>query len=389
MTGVIRVAFVHHFYPHYRLPVMRYLDADPSLACTFFGDDHEPQGLIAPASIPDGMRFVHAPAVRVIGPVMWQWGAVQAALSPRFDVLVLHGVAYWASMWVAAAVGRAVGKRVFLWGHGYLYPPRGLKGLLRRCFYSLPHAHLLYGRNAKEIGRAHGWSDGGLHVVHNGFDPKEVEAAALSVAREEGATLRAELFGDGDALVVACPTRLISLRRLDLLVGACALLRRRRLPVCLLLIGSGPEQERLVALCSSAGVPAHFEGSCYDEGRIARLLLASHVGAAPGCVGLSAIHCMSYGLPVVTHGDARYQMPEFEAVIPGQTGSLFARGDVDSLAVALEYWLRDSHRRAEAANACRSVVARFWNARTQALAISRALRGAEADDLWQFRELHQ
>jgi glycosyltransferase involved in cell wall biosynthesis len=82
-------------------------------------------------------------------------------------------------------------------------------------------------------------------------------------------------------------------------------------------------------------------------------------------------------------------MPEFEAVIPGQTGSLFARGDVDSLAVALEYWLRDSHRRAEAANACRSVVARFWNARTQALAISRALRGAEADDLWQFRELHQ
>jgi glycosyltransferase involved in cell wall biosynthesis len=387
VSKIVRVAFVHHFYPHYRLPVMRHLNADPLLDCTFIGDDREPNDLIAPARIPAGMRFVHAPTQRIAGPVMWQWGAVRAALSSQFEVLVLHGVAYWASMWVAAAIGRAVGKRVLLWGHGYLYPPKGLKGLLRRCFYALPHAHLLYGRYAKEIGRHHGWPDSGLHVVHNGFDPQGIAAAASGVLPGDSSDLRAQLFGDRGALVVACPTRLVRIRRLDLLIEACALLRRRQAPVCLMLIGSGPEQARLADLCLKTGVPAHFEGACYDEQRIARLLLAAHVCAAPGCVGLSAIHCMAYGLPVVTHGDTRHQMPEFEAVIPGLTGSLIPRGDVDSLADALAFWLHDSGHRAVAAAACRAVVARFWNARTQARAISRAVRGHDADDLWHNREL--
>ena len=387
MSHSVRVAFVHHFYPHYRLPVMRYLDADPELQCTFLGDDHEFEGRIKPAAIPAGMRFVHARARRVVGPVMWQSEVIRAARSPRFDAIVLHGVAYWASMWAAAAVGRIAGKRVFLWGHGYLYPPKGLKGVLRRAFYALPHAHLLYGHYAKEFARRRGWPDDRLHVIHNGLDQDELEHSAANLGSDHGASLRLQLFGDPDVRVITCPTRLVRIRRLDLLLEASAILRGRGLPVCLLFIGSGPERRSLAIQAAECGVSVHFEGECYDERRIASLLRAAHIAAAPGCVGLSALHCMAHGLPVVTHDELRHQMPEHEAIIPGRTGSLFRRGDPHSLADALEQWLRDPARLDAAAHECRTIVRRFWNARTQAQAISRALRGADADDLWQLRDL--
>jgi glycosyltransferase involved in cell wall biosynthesis len=386
MTRRIRVAFIHHFFPHYRLPVMRYLNADRSLDCTFIGDDHEPDGKIKPATIPIGMKFVLAPSRRLVGPVLWQGEAIRAALSTRFDVLVLHGVAYWASMWAAAALGRASGKRVFLWGHGYLYPPTGLKGGLRRMFYALPHAHLLYGHFAKDIARQHGWPDERLHVIHNGLDPVELNRSTSGLNQSSGARIRQELFGNAEVLVIASITRLITLRRLDLLVVAATALRSRGLPVCLLLIGDGPEYGSLAQQCAAASVPVHFEGACYDEKRIARLLSASHIAAAPGCVGLTAIHCMGYGLPVVTHEERRHQMPEFEAIIPDRTGSLVKRGDALALADALESWLSNPERLAAAAVVCRSVVERIWNARTEAAAIGRALRGLAADDLWQLRE---
>jgi glycosyltransferase involved in cell wall biosynthesis len=185
---------------------------------------------------------------------------------------------------------------------------------------------------------------------------------------------------------VACTTRLIALRRLDLLIDALALLAGRGVRANLLLVGDGPERARLEAHARARGVRTHFEGACYDEGRIAELVMASNVVVAPGKVGLTAMHAMAYGVPVVTHGDADDQMPEWEAVVPGSTGSLFAKGDVESLAAAIEPWLRGEFPSDATRDACHAMVARFWNPTYQRRAIERAVLGRPADDLFDVRE---
>jgi hypothetical protein len=129
----------------------------------------------------------------------------------------------------------------------------------------------------------------------------------------------------------------------------------------------------------------HFEGACYDEHRIAELISASTVTVAPGKVGLTAMHSMVYGVPVITHSDADDQMPEWEAIIPGVTGALFARDSVEGLEAAIREWTRDPWPSEPTRRACESIIDRFWNPHVQRRLIEHAVLGRPADDLLPLR----
>ena len=66
---------------------------------------------------------------------------------------------------------------------------------------------------------------------------------------------------------------------------------------------------------------------------------------SPGNVGLTAIHSMMFGTPVITHKDFPMQMPEFEAIIPGITGNFFERDNVQSLTLAITNWFEKAPNR--------------------------------------------
>ena len=172
---------------------------------------------------------------------------------------------------------------------------------------------------------------------------------------------------------------------LVLLIDAIAELKRRGINANLIIVGDGEERAALEAQAAARSVCTHFEGACYNEQRIAQLVMASNVTVAPGMVGLTAMHSMVYGVPVVTHNDADNQMPEWEAIIPGKNGSHFNKDNVASLADAIQSWLATSYPAAETKAACHAVMDRFWNPTYQRRAIERAVCGEPADDLFDLR----
>lgn len=389
-SGRPQVAVVYHFYPHYRRAIVEGLAKSKVADFTFWGDDHEYLFSLEAAKLSEGVRFVLAPTHHVGGPFMWQWGAVRAAVDSRYDTVIFHAVPHWPCTWIGALLARALGKRVFFWGHGYLFKPRGLKGLIRRAFYALPHAHLFYGRRSKQFAMDAGWPPEQLHVIYNCQDLQEQVAARATVTPEVRKSVRRELFGDEKRPVIVCPTRLIPMRRLDLLLEAAAELKRRGREVNVIIIGDGPERAKLEALAASLGVRVHFEGACYDETRLARLIMSANVNVAPGKVGLSVNHSLVYGVPVVSHDDGDDQGPEWEAIIPGVTGSYYKKGSVASLVDAIIPWLASEYPTPQTQKACHAIIDRFWNADYQQRAIERAVCGADADDLWDVREvLHE
>jgi glycosyltransferase involved in cell wall biosynthesis len=379
------VAVVYHFYPHYRRAVVEELSRSAVADFTFIGDDHEYLHSIKPAELSAAVRFRLAPTHKMPGPFMWQWGAITWAIRPEFDTIIMHAVPHWPCTWIGALLARMFGKRVLFWGHGYLYEPRGLKGLMRRLFYALPHEHLVYGRIAKDIMLRHGWPPERVHVIYNSLDTDAQVRIRQSMTDAHRAATRTSLFGRADMPVAICTTRLIRIRRLDLLIDALHSLGREGHPVALILVGDGPERAALEAHASQLGVRVHFEGACYDERRIAELVSASTVTVAPGKVGLTAMHSMVYGVPVITHSDADDQMPEWEAIIPGVTGALFARDDVASLASAIRDWTREPWPPAATRRACESIIERFWNPHVQRRLIEHAVLRKPADDLMPLR----
>ena len=54
-------------------------------------------------------------------------------------------------------------------------------------------------------------------------------------------------------------------------------------------------------------------------------------------------------------------MPEYETVVPGQTGVLFDRGSNDSLEDAIRSWLSAGHDRETVRRNCARMIEGKWN----------------------------
>jgi glycosyltransferase involved in cell wall biosynthesis len=380
------IAVIYHFFAHYRAPVFRELVRDGRHEWTFFADSVCFDDQIKPAEFPPHMRFVRTPVHRIYRSVMWQSGVVRLAISSEFDTLIFLGVPKYLATWVAAIIGRLRGKRVLFWTHGWTYRPKGPLRFVRRYFMRLANALMTYGHWAKQLSREEGFDSSRVHVIGNSLDFDAQSRVYGTITDDGRRAARERLFGRSDVPVVACVSRLIQIRRLDQLLEAMAILRDRGIRAHVLLIGDGPAKGDLGKQAEALGLPVTFTGAMYDEARIGELLAACNACVAPGKVGLTAMHAMAFGVPVISHGDPERQMPEFESIVPGVTGSLFREGDVNDLAAAIEPWIRSPWLDVATHEACRGIVSRFWSPSFQVRAITRAVEGKAADDLFFMRE---
>lgn len=75
-----------------------------------------------------------------------------------------------------------------------------------------------------------------------------------------------------------------------------------------------------------------FHGALFDEEQIKNALKDCLAGAYAGDAGLSVVHYMALGLPVVVHSDIQRHMgPEPAYVIDEVNGVLFQRGNIEAL----------------------------------------------------------
>ena len=91
-------------------------------------------------------------------------------------------------------------------------------------------------------------------------------------------------------------------------------------------------------------------------------------------VGLTAIHSLMFGTPVITHDDFAYQMPEFEAIQKDVTGDFFSHGHVESLVNTVSNWLdKKTAKREEVRMACFKEIDEQWNPQFQMKVIKSVL----------------
>jgi len=377
-----RCAVVYHFFPHYRRPVMERLLASAAQTWVLFGDTsgEQVEGTIAAWTPADPDRFVRTRLRRLPGGLLWQSGLIGLALSPRYSTIVYLADPHFPATWLSAILARLSGKRVLFWTHGWLRREGFAKRCLRSTFHRLAHGLLLYGRRARVLGIEAGFAAERLHVIYNSLDDEAQLRALGTIDDAERRRIRAELFtGDVQTPVVVCTTRLTQVRRLDRLLDAVAELAHRGRRVNVLLVGDGPERTALENQATRLGLTVHFAGACYDESRLARYISCANCTVAPGKVGLTAMHSMAFGVPVLTHADADDQMPEWESIVPGLTGDLFAPGEVTAIAAAIERWTVTAFPSESVRQACLTVISRFYNPSNQVRLIEAAVVGQLAE----------
>jgi glycosyltransferase involved in cell wall biosynthesis len=161
----------------------------------------------------------------------------------------------------------------------------------------------------------------------------------ISINSEEIILLRKKLFPLNDELpVVSFIGRLTREKKLDQLIESIDLLHQRGKKVNCLIIGTGQQENLLKNLVVSLKLQEYvnFYGPSYNESENGLLISLSECCISPGNVGLTAIHSMSFGTPVITHNDFSNQGPEASSIMENSTGELFEKNNIYSLTDKIE-----------------------------------------------------
>lgn len=220
-----------------------------------------------------------------------------------------------------------------------------------------------------------------LDVIRNGIDTKLFAAGSDAVGAGHAADLRAP--GDERFRILVVGT-LHEVKGQAHLIEALALLAADGPPVACVIVGDGPDRERLAALANDRGVAARvtFAGR-RTRGQVAALMAASDVLVVPSVPtrsgkreGLPVViaEAMGIGLPVVA--SRLSGIPEI--VIDGETGYLTPPGDPAAIAAALERLRRDPETRRRLGQDGRALVERDYDMHRNAVDLVQRFEAAVA-----------
>lgn len=380
VVSVFKVAIVYHMWPHYRRAVMEALDRSVDIQYEFIGSGESYNGIVHVD--PTAVKRFRRISFRSFGRFWIQLGSVPFAAQEQLDAIVFLGNPNFLTTWIAAWIARARGISVLFWEHGWRRHEGAAKSAMRLRFFRLADRLLVYAPRAKLLGIEAGYPAHRIDVVWNSLD---TVAADQLYGEIKSGTLAdvdpAHLFASPGLPILICTARLTEVCRFDLLLEAVAILKREGIDCNVLLVGAGDAGPELKRLATRLELPVHFFGACYEERVLSQLLYRSSVTVSPGKVGLTAMHSMMYGTPVITHDNDDEQMPEVEAIREGQTGARFVQNNPASLAAMIRQWIGPDIDRESVREACRLEIAARWNPEMQARLIERAVKAVIGEHL--------
>lgn len=255
------------------------------------------------------------------------------------NIYIMIGEVYNLSVWLFMILKKLFfrKKKVILWSHGYYgYEKKINKILLVKPFFRLADGLLLYNNRARNM------------MIRDGFRPETIHVIYNSLAYSKQIILREKIqasdimfkhFGNHNPTIIFIG-RLTKVKRLEILLEAVKILKDSNKIFNVCLIGDGVERAFLESLSDRHGLMKQvwFYGECFNELKNAELVYNSEICVSPGNVGLTAIHSLMFGTPVITHNDYPHQMPEFECIHDGETGTFFKENDANDLAKVISNW---------------------------------------------------
>lgn len=342
---------------------------DKELPCDFYFGDSRPGG-IKPAPL-ELLSNVKGQLHNVpIGSFYWQKGALKLLRSGYTD-LITPGDYYCLSTWLMLLLAKLFGKNIYLWTHGAYGDETGFKKWITLMSKKLAKGVFLYGNYAKDILIKWGIPAEKMFTIYNSLSYDEQLPLRKSI--QPSAIYGDHFHNDNDNIVFI--GRLTAVKKLDQILRAVKILKDKGVQYNVTFIGDGNVRGKLETMTSELGLQdsVWFYGALYDERKIAEFLYNADLCVSPGNVGLTAMHAMAFGCPVISHDNFPRQMPEFEAIEVGKTGNFFKENDVDSLAQAILDWKENSGDRSTVRENCYKVIDEKYNPHVQIEVIKKAI----------------
>lgn len=349
-----KICNIYNIPSHYRLKIYKMLDEH--FDCTFvFGDTDEKVKTFDLLELKNA-RIEH---VTNRGAILFQPGILRYVFQ-KYDSYILTLATNNLTQWLLLLLLKLSKKKVYGWTHG-LYGYESSKQLLiRKLMFKLTDGLFVYGDYATELIKQKGYLPSKkIFPIHNSLD---YDSQLLIRNSIRSSSVYKKHFGNNNPTLIFIG-RLTKVKRLDMIIASLRILKAGGKDFNLVFVGDGTERESLGSLALDAAIEENvwFYGACYDEIQNAELIFNADLCISPGNVGLTALHSMMFGTPVITHDDFAWQMPEFETIQRGVTGDFFKKGDIHDLARTIDNWFANHKNRELVRDSCYSVIDKEWN----------------------------
>jgi glycosyltransferase involved in cell wall biosynthesis len=274
----------------------------------------------------------------------YQIGVIGLLFKP-YSKYLFTGELNCISTWFVLPIAKLLRKRIYLWSHGYYGNEGWIKKIFKKMYFALTAGVFLYGNHARNIMISQGIRENKLHLIYNSLN-YDRQIAIRKKLSPNG--ILKNIFGN-DFPTVVFIGRIQKVKRIDIVIHAIANLKKRNVDINLLLIGDSDASLNLKNLVNSLKLKENvcFYGPCYDEEKIGSFIYNADVCVSPGNIGLTAMHVLAYGTPILTNDNLFVQRPEFEAVTKGVTGDFFKENSIYDLEEKILQWINLSPQKRE------------------------------------------
>ncbi len=368
-----KVLVIYHYFAHYRLPVINEMTKNDSAEFTFLcgrTSDINIEKISDTDLKNNNVNLKYIENKWLGNNWLWQKGLFNHLKNNKYDAVIFLGSPYFISTWLASIYLKVKGTKVLFWTHGVVRNG-GLKDTFRKLFFKLADGLLLYSNYAKENLIQHGFAPEKLQVINNSLDYDKHLEIRHSLHADDLALKKKDIFKFPELPTLFFIGRLTAQKKLINLIYLIENMKNKDSQFNLLFIGDGEERSLLEKEVTEKGLLdfVYFYGACHNETELAPLIAMCDVCVSPGEVGLTAIHSLSFGTPVITHNEPMYQMPEFESIKEGYTGALCNKDDLNSLELCVTNWINEHSDRDLIRKNCYEVIDNFYTPKFQVEAI--------------------
>lgn len=349
-----KICLISNFASDYRTAI--YVEMSRQLGCDFvFGNKCSDIKKMDYSLLSSNVTDVN---ISKVGPLLWQPKAIRQLFKP-YDKYIVLGQPNFVTTWILLILAKFTKKKIYLWTHGWYGRESAVKKIVKKIFFGLADGLFVYGDYAINLMIKEGFSKNKLHAIHNSLDYDK----QLDIRKNISQTpIYTNHFKNSNPNLIFIG-RLTKVKQLDMILDMLRISNDDQNHYNLTYIGSGEDEQRLRELTKQYGLADQvwFYGACYEERELAELIYNADLCIAPGNVGLTAIHCLTYGCPIITHNDFTMQMPEFEVIKAGVTGDFFECNNLESLIDTVDNWFLASHNRDDIRKVSYQVIDKSWN----------------------------
>ena len=359
----MKLCIIYNFAAHYRAPVFKKMDQ--SFDCDwFFGKTNSDIKKMDYSLLKGGITELDTVCYHGL---MWYKGVLKLLKQKKYTHYLIFAQTKDISTWIFGIMAKLFHpkKHVYFWSHGFYGKESKGESIIKKRLFKLPNGGtFLYNNYARGL------------MIEQGLDPNKLFVIHNSLAYDEQLATRQQLvikpiyqghFNNNNPNLIFIG-RLTPVKRLDMILQAMALLKGSNQNYNMTFIGGGEKKDELEKLSKVLGLEDNvwFYGPCYDEKVLGEMIYNADLCVSPGNVGLTAMHTLVFGTPVLTHDDYPHQMPEFEAICEGVTGTFFKYGDVQSLADGISKWFeKKQDKREEVRKDCMHEIDANWTPQFQ------------------------